>query len=381
MSSRDIHFDGTIPNASDTPRGEVGGLAVFEGVMMRSRTGFAIAQRRADGSIALTQFPWRSFMQRSKPLRIPFFRGIASLSEMMVIGTRAMQFSTAVGEEQASESPAEKSWGSTVSILASLAAMVFFLVIIPDVIPPLMVTFFGAAETFTEINHPIIFNLISGVLRVGILLIYVVGLSLNGDIRRVFEYHGAEHKAVLALEEGRDVTVARARRHDTLHPRCGTTFLALLALLCIPVFALADYALMLHVSGFPDWSPLARNLTQLLAHATLLPVVACLVFELIKFAATRTKNFACRAILAPGFLLQRLTTRRPDDHQLEVAIVALFGALAISPYDREIQKYVVRGLQDDESAPGYIPRSPARVSTRQADEPGGPEFIPESEAS
>ncbi|MEO8376781.1 MAG: DUF1385 domain-containing protein, partial [Candidatus Sumerlaeota bacterium] len=135
MSDCDIQFDGTVPNASGTPRGEVGGLAVFEGVMMRSRTGFAIAQRRADGAISLTQFPWQSFMQRSKPLQIPFFRGVASLSEMMVIGTRAMQFSTAIDGPDAADSQPRKSQNAVLSIVLSLIAMIFFLVIIPDLFP------------------------------------------------------------------------------------------------------------------------------------------------------------------------------------------------------------------------------------------------------
>lgn len=368
MTDSPIHFEGTIPNESGTPRNEVGGLAVFEGVMMRSRTGFAIAQRLPDGTITLTQFPFASLIQRSRTLRLPFLRGATSLSEMMLIGTRAMNFAAATLDPAPAKEDESRGARLGLLILGSLAAMVLLLVVLPN----LIVTFAGEATGlssvmdadgaggFNELDHPILYNLMTGGVRLLILTGYVAVLSLSADIRRVFEYHGAEHKAVLALEEGRDVTVDRARRHDTLHPRCGTMFLALLAIVSIIGFATGDSFLMLHVSGYPDWSLPWRKCAQFLIHLAILPILVSAVFEFIKFAGSRADRRWVRVLMWPGFLLQRLTTRQPDDRQLEVAIVALFGALAIPRHQRSVETYVVRGLEDDETAPGFVAKSPAR---------------------
>ena len=375
MADSPIQFEGTVPNASGTPRGEVGGLAVFEGVMMRSRTGFAIAQRRADGAIVLTQFPYTSLTLRSKPWRLPFFRGAASLSEMMLIGTKALRYSAENAEgEEARKTRESTDARMTWLIVASLASMFGLLVVLPNLFLTGLVHLAGLVQwldadgsgTFTEADHPFLFNILAGVVRVVILVVYILFLSMNDEIRRVFQYHGAEHKAVLALEEGRDVTVGRARLHDTLHPRCGTTFLALLALLSILGFAVGDVLLVQQVSGYPDWGFLSRKGVQLLMHLLMLPLLIGVTFEVIKFTSRRMRSRWARWILTPGFLLQRLTTRQPDDRQLEVAIIALFGALAIPPGHQPVESYVVRGLEDDETAPGFVPRTPARPAGTEA---------------
>jgi uncharacterized protein YqhQ len=348
-----IHFEGSIPNASGTPRGEVGGLAVFEGVLMRSRTGFALALRRRDGAIDLYQFPLAGLFRRGH--RLPLIRGATSIAEMMLIGTRALRLS------------AEKAEGRTLrrkrprlgALLAVSAAMIaVLLVILPSTGATMLLGLTGAS--FNESESPLLFHLVETLLRLLVLVAYIIAIGLDKDVRRVFAYHGAEHKAVLALEEGRDVTVARARAHDTLHPRCGTTFLALAAVIAGIVFLVCDWSLALHVSGFPDWPTWQRRTVAMACHIALLPLVAGIAFETIKWAARRPRHRVARILLKPGFWLQRLTTRTPNDHQLEVAIVALFGALAIAPDDRQQRHYTVRGLEDDETAPGYVPRSPAR---------------------
>lgn len=364
------HFHGVIPNASATPRNEVGGLALFEGVLMRSRTGFAIAVRRPDGSIHLRQMPFRSLGERRFLGRVPLVRGALSLWEMMVIGTKALRDSTreGIGAPAGGQDPEAESQRMGMLVLTSLVLLIFLLVVLPSLISaalPHGLALMGligaeAAGALGKAQAPLLVNALEGIIRLLVIAGYILVISLDGDVRRVFQYHGAEHKAVLALEEGRDVTVARARGHDTLHPRCGTTFLALLAVFGIAVFFLSDLALAALVPAWNEWHGLAQRLAGLTLHILLLPLLIGLCFELIRIAARNQHQRFHRWLLWPGFLLQRLTTRHPDDQQLEVAIVALFGALAIPAWQRKPREWVIRGLEDDESAPGYLPRSPAR---------------------
>jgi len=375
-----------IDNASATPRLEMGGQAVIEGVLMRSRTGYAVALRRDDGRIVVSQVPYAPLSRRWRLLKLPILRGATALVEMMAIGTRALRWSAEEFEKAllradakaaagASGPPSEatvlpksagEAWrqaGFIGMITVSLAIVVFMVVIAPNLLAALLGkvpwlhdwALRRGTLGFAEENHPVLFNLVSGCFRALILVLYVWVISLNSDIRRVFQYHGAEHKAVLALEDGAEVTVAGAQKHDTLHPRCGTTFLAVVVLVSIIFFSLSAAALVAYVSGFPDWSFLARKGVTFLTHILLLPLVAGTAFELMKFCAKRPRNPVCALLLWPGFRFQRLTTRPPEDAQVEVAIVALLAALAIAPGERASREYVVRGLHDDESAPGFAP--------------------------
>lgn len=363
-----IHFHGVIPNASRTPRNEVGGLALFDGVLMRSRTGFATAIRRPDGLIHIRQVPLLTLVERRRVGRIPLLRGAMSLLEMMIIGTKALRESTRPEEDDTPVDPDFESRRMGILLTISIGILVALLILLPvlaSLLLPLVVTTLGllgpeAAASLNKVDSPVVMNLFESVVRIVLILIYLAAISLDGEVRRVFQYHGAEHKAVLALEEGRDVTVDRARRHDTLHPRCGTTFLALLVLASVLVFFFSDILLATAIGGYSEWGGFRRRMAEILLHLILLPFLIGLCFELIRFAARHQGHRFFRALLWPGFVLQRFTTRHPNDHQLEVAIVALFGALAISPAQREAKDWIVRGLEDDESAPGYVPQSPAR---------------------
>ncbi|MCC5877350.1 MAG: DUF1385 domain-containing protein [Candidatus Sumerlaeia bacterium] len=363
-----IHFHGVIPNASRTPRNEVGGLALFDGVLMRSRTGFATAIRRPDGLIHIRQVPLLTLVERRRVGRIPLLRGAMSLLEMMIIGTKALRESTRTEEDDTPVDPDFESRRMGILLTISIGILVAMLIVLPvlaSVLLPFILTWTGligatGAEALNKVDSPVVMNLFESGVRIVLILVYLAAISLDGEVRRVFQYHGAEHKAVLALEEGRDVTVDRARRHDTLHPRCGTTFLALLVLASVLVFFLSDILLATTITGYAEWGGLSRRLAEIFLHLLLLPFLIGLCFELIRFAARHQGHRFFRALLWPGFILQRFTTRHPNDHQLEVAIVALFGALAISPNQREPKDWIVRGLEDDESAPGYVPQSPAR---------------------
>ncbi|MBI1289662.1 DUF1385 domain-containing protein, partial [bacterium] len=253
-SQSPIHFEGSIPNVSGTPRNEMGGLAVFEGVLMRSRTGFALATRRSDGLITLSQFPFRSLLDGGAGWRLPVVRGAAALAEMMVIGTRALRLSA----DRAAPTPMPTSPGRTAMLLTlSLAILAGLLVVVPTVVANVVLA--RSVFEFNEADHPLLFNAVAAPVRLALLVAYVTAIWLSADVRRVFAYHGAEHKAVLALEDGRDVTVARARAHDTLHPRCGTTFLAVVVLLAAVVYTISDWLLASQVSGYPDWHPFLRR--------------------------------------------------------------------------------------------------------------------------
>lgn len=367
----------------------MGGQAVIEGVLMRSRTGYAVGLRRSTGAIIVRQVPYQPLARKWAFLKLPIIRGAVALVEMMAIGTRSLRWSAEEfekdlarqeanhagtdphGEGEAEEKPATnlptsakdayKHAGFVGMILLSLAIVVLMVVIAPNVLTtlvgklPVIGPWLDSLHPmgFAEENTPIVYNLIAGSFRAMILFLYVWVISWNSDIKRVFEYHGAEHKAVLALEEGREVTVARAQAHDTLHPRCGTTFIAVVVFVSIVFFALIAAFLSTRISGFPDFPYWEKKLITFGSHILALPLVAGTAFELMKFCARRPKNPICAAFLWPGYKFQRITTRPPDDTQVEVAIVAMLAALAIPTDMKDPAEYVVRGLEDDESSPAY----------------------------
>ncbi len=358
--------DSIVDNSSETPRDEVGGQALLEGVMIRSRTGYAVAARRGDGAIALLQVPYAPLSSSYPLLKTPFVRGIVALVEMLAIGTRALQWSAdqferrlrgAESREEDSDLPRKTSdaWarrGFVATAAASLAIAAFLVVVLPHAITlglgrlsivHEMAQWMGRAG-FNEAEFPILFNLLSGAVRAVIIIGYIAAIGINSDIRRVFGYHAAEHQAAWAFEKGEDMTVERVRTFPRLHPRCGTAFLAIVLLLSVLVFAVGTGLLLATLEGFAQWPWWQRKLVILPLQIALLPVVASLSFEALKAAARHTQHPAARFVLSPGLFLQRLTTRRADDAQIEVAIVALLAAIAIPPGLNTIQNYVVQGL-------------------------------------
>jgi len=378
-----------IDNPSETPRNEVGGQALLEGVMIRSRTGYAVAARRGDGAIVLLQVPYKPLSSGFALLKIPFVRGVMALVEMLAIGTRALQWSAEVFERSLRGANAREvetdlprktadAWkrkGFAATAAASLAIAAILVVVLPHfltlslgVIPFVH----NAAVTygrsgFNEAEFPILFNLVSGVIRVVIVVGYIVAIGLNRDIRRVFGYHAAEHQAAWAFEKGDEMTVGRVRTFPRLHPRCGTAFLAVVLMLSILVFAAATGVLLATFEGFSQWSWWRRKALILPLQIALLPVVAALAFEALKASARHSEHPLARLVLSPGLFLQRLTTRRADDRQIEVAIVALLAALAIPPDLKETRQYVVQGLHitdHDERVRPWSPHSDKEAQSR-----------------
>jgi len=283
----------------------IGGQAVIEGVLMRAPRSMAIAVRRPDGEIVVKRDTVIPLSERFPLVKLPLVRGAVALFTSLVIGMKALSFSAneaiSEGEEKAEMSPF--AMGGTIAVALLFGILLFF--ILPLFLTKLLVPYIGGSN--------IVFNLVDGFIRVVVFLIYVYSISRMSDIQRVFEYHGAEHKSIFAFEAGIALTVENVKRFSRLHPRCGTSFLLIVMLVSIVVFSL-----------IPKLWPFYLKAGS---RIVLLPVIAGLSYELLKLSAKHEKSRLVRMLIAPGLALQRLTTREPDDSQLEVAIRSLEEAL------------------------------------------------------
>jgi uncharacterized protein YqhQ len=278
-----------------------GGQAVLEGVMIRGRRLVAVAVRRPRGDIAL-RVETLGGVYSARLRRIPFLRGIIVLWETLALGTRALIFSSNVAlEEEEGEVSGPFLWATVGVALVFVIALIF--------VGPVLAT--GLLED--AIDNERLVALVEGVIRLAILLGYLALIGLLPDIRRVFAYHGAEHKAINALENGAPLEVAAVQPYSTAHPRCGTSFLLMVVVVSVVLFVL--------VGTPPLWQ-------RVLSRVGLVPVIAALSYELIRLGGTFQGNRVVRAIFAPNLWLQSLTTREPDDSQVEVALHALREALA-----------------------------------------------------
>jgi len=285
----------------------VGGQAVLEGVMMRSPGNWAVAVRTPAGLIAQVTRPIDSAMARHWVLRLPVIRGVMALGESLAIGFRALAISAnyAAQEEGADPAEAEKEL-SRGALIFAFAIAIGFAVALFKVTP-------GLITEALPIKSGGWFVIVEGAIRVSIFVAYLSLISLLPDLRRVFQYHGAEHKAINAYEAGEELDPETVQRHSLIHPRCGTAFL--LWVMVIAVFVFAFF-------GRPAWYWL------IVERIALLPFIAGLAYELIRFAG-KHQNRVVMTILAPGLWLQRLTTREPSLEQLEVSIRALREVLEL----------------------------------------------------
>jgi uncharacterized protein YqhQ len=277
----------------------VGGQAVLEGVMMRTPSNWAVAVRKPDGEIAQVCKVITSPMAKRRIYRLPVIRGVIALGESLAIGFRALAISAnyaAQGEE--GEEDIELSRGQ---IIFAFAIAIGFALALFKVGPALI-------TSLLDIETTQLFVVVEGLIRVGIFITYLVLISLLPDLRRLFQYHAAEHKAINAYEAGEELTPERVDRFSLIHPRCGTAFLLWVMVIAIFVFAFF---------GQPAWYWLIAS------RILMLPVIAGLAYELIRFAGKHQQNTYVMALLAPGLWLQRLTTRKPSLDQIEVSIRAL----------------------------------------------------------
>jgi uncharacterized protein YqhQ len=295
--------DGALVAKRDAP---VGGQAVLEGVMMRGISVWAVAVRNPAGQIEIESEPLVPWARRHRIWRAPVIRGVVALGESMKIGFKALAISANAQMEEDEGGEKEEIggwiWGLTIVLSLLLSIGLFFVVPV------------GLTSLIKDrLGSPLLFWLIEGLLRTGIFIGYIAAISRMPDLRRVFEYHGAEHKTISCYEAEDELLPSRAKLYSRLHPRCGTSFLLIVMVLAIFVFA---------PIGLPAWYWLVAS--RILG----IPLIAGLSYEVIKWAGKNRRKSWVRAVMWPGLMLQNLTTREPDEEQLAVAIASLDAVLA-----------------------------------------------------
>ena len=297
----------------------VGGQAVIEGVMMRAPRTMTVAVRVPSGEILLKKDPLRILSDEWKFLKWPILRGTIALFSSLALGLKALNFSANCAMEEAKTGSGDRSGdrstgkpmtdlavGLTMALSVGLGLALFFYL-------PLFITQGLKNVMPATQSSSLMFNMVDGVIRMTLFLLYIFAISRMKDIRRVFEYHGAEHKVIYAYEAGEALTVDNARKYSTLHPRCGTSFLLIVMVLSILVF-----------SFVPKSAPFYM---KALSRVVLIPFIAGLSYEFIKLSSKKKDNPVMKALTTPGLWLQKLTTREPSDDQLEVALRALSEAI------------------------------------------------------
>jgi len=280
---------------------EVGGQALIEGVMMRTPSRLAYAVRKKNGDIVLEVRKQKPLAQRNRFFALPIIRGIVNLVDSLLVGWQALSYSASVAFDEEEEKLSGFDMG--IAVLMALALFAGLFIALPTFLTSLFDRF---------LSSTVFYNLVEGFIRVGIFLVYLVVISRMREIRRVFEYHGAEHKAIFVLEHGESLTPENAEKFTTLHPRCGTNWLLVVMIVSIFVFSFL---------GRPG--VIGRIVTRVLV----IPIVAGLAYEIIKFLSRYQHNKFAYLLSLPGLLLQRITTREPDRSQLEVAFAALKESL------------------------------------------------------
>lgn len=294
----------------------VGGQAVIEGVMMRSPHYSIVSVRDPEGRIQMKLEAFQSITERVRIFRFPLIRGVVHLVESMRLGYRSLNYSNDVFLGETPEKKAtQKRWVqilmgalSVLSVVISLGVTLFMLKVLPLWVANQAAELWPAVE-----NHYFLFNAIDGLTKITIFLAYISSIALLKDIRRVFQYHGAEHKSIWTYEHGKELTVENARKQTRFHPRCGTSFIFIVILMSIFVYTLVP--------------PADSFAVQLGIRIAVIPLIAGISYELLKFSAKHQKSRLVQALVAPGLFLQRLTTKEPDDAQLEVALNSLKESL------------------------------------------------------
>lgn len=301
----------------------IGGQAVIEGVMMRGPKETATAVRKSDGSIVIDKKPVSSFVTKYKLNKIPIVRGVFSFVDSLVTGMKCLMFSADqmdLEEDEAYQNSKFEDWlerkfGDKIkdiaiyfAVFVSIIFSVGLFMLLPNLLATVVAMF---------VKSRVVLNFAEGLIRMGIFLTYLLLVSRMKDIQRVFEYHGAEHKTIATYESGAELTVENARGHSRLHPRCGTSFLLIVMVVSIVIFS------------FLRWGAMWQNIVTRLA---LMPVVAGISYEIIKFAG-KSKLSCVKILTKPGLWLQKITTREPDDSQLEVAIASLKAVLTDNKED------------------------------------------------
>ena len=308
----------------------VGGQAVIEGVMMRVPGSYATALRLNNGKIISQRFEFKSIIEKKNLTNYLIIRGMIHLYESMKIGYQTLNWSATVFEEQ--ENPQEKSQSvlsNIVEYIANLFSIVFAISLF------ILLPLYFSGFIVDDINRPIIFNLISGSIRIIIFLLYLILISQLKDVKRLFQYHGAEHKTVYNFESGKELNYQEAQKFSTKHPRCGTSFLFIIMFVTIFSYAVIDSIVLLFIN----------NLTipvRFISHLAFMPLVAGIGYEVLKFLASKQHIKFFNYLSMPGLWLQNITTKSPDDSQVEVAIFALKEA-----FGEDLKEYLGKKYNAD----------------------------------
>ncbi len=313
----------------------IGGQAVLEGIMMKNGEKYAVAVRRPDGQIAVDLQESGGILPGSVLKRIPFVRGVINFVESLVLGMKCLNYSASFYEEEEEETKADKaldkiSGGNGEKLLTGLVTAVSVVLAVGIFV---VLPYFLAALLRGYVRNNSLMTILEGALRIGIFLIYLAGISAMKDIRRLYQYHGAEHKCINCIERGRELTVRNVMRSSRLHKRCGTSFIFFVLIVSIVLFFFIRTE-----------NPFLRVVYRLL----LMPVVAGISYEIIRLAG-RSNNILVRIISAPGMLVQRMTTREPDESMVEVAIKAVETVFDWREYLRE--QFGTGTAQTDGEAP------------------------------
>jgi len=292
----------------------VGGQAVLEGVMMRSPHAWGISVRKPDGTISTHSEPLERMSEKHKWMGWPVIRGVMTLGQAMVLGFRALRYSADVAldampsdEGEATKKTEISGWVAALNIILSVGFFIFLYKFIP------LLAATKLKNVYPVFANQVLFNVVDGVIRIALFLLFIWGVSLMPDILRVYQYHGAEHKTVFAFESRDPLTIENAQAYSTFHPRCGTSFLMTVMLISILIYMLF---------------PAQTFVTRFLLRIALLPVIAGLSYEMIRFAAKHGKSLFA-LLTKPGLWLQRITTKPPTDDQVECAISALNEAMEL----------------------------------------------------
>ncbi len=295
-------------------KNKVGGQAVIEGVMMRSKQKISWAVRKPDGNTVIERFPFISLSKQHKSLAFPVIRGAINLYESLKIGYRALTRSVQIASDEPDQKlsaggPKEKI-SFVLSFIIAFAVSLGIFMYLPMLISQIYLK-----------NTALGFNFSAGAIRIVLFILYLVLISMWKDIRRMFEYHGAEHKAIFTFEDDKELTLDNMKPYTTLHPRCGTSFLLLVALVCIFLFSIIDAIIMRFIGPYPNVA------VRFCVHIALIPLVAGMSYEVLRLSDRFQHIPPVKLMILPGLWLQKITTKVPDDEQLQVAASALKASL------------------------------------------------------
>lgn len=296
----------------------IGGQAVIEGVMMRSPSCIATAVRKPSGEIVYKKTMISN--KKGRLAEIPFIRGVVMLFDALVMGVKELTFSANEAEEKEEEQITQKE--AILTTILSLGLGIGLFIVLPSLI-----------GSFIFLNNKMYSNLLEAALRLVFFILYIWLISFSKDVRRVYEYHGAEHKSIYAYENGMELTPENAKKFTTLHPRCGTSFLLIVMLIAIVVFSTIDFI-------FPTPTTMIGRIGMKIGlRVILMPLIAGISYEIQRYSSKHLDNFCIKTLALPGLSLQKITTKEPDLKQLEVAIVAIKAALGENVENaREVSK-------------------------------------------